>query len=67
VARVQKNKVFTATDQQAWELYDMENDPSETVNLAAKYPEKMKALSDDWEKEAIRTKAKPWPWETGKK
>jgi len=67
VARVQKNKVFTAADQQAWELYDMENDPSETVNLAAKYPEKVKALSDDWEKEAIRTKAKPWPWETGKK
>lgn len=62
VSKTQKAKVFTATDETAWELYDMENDPAETINLTKKYPEKVKTLSALWEKEAIRTNAKPWPW-----
>jgi arylsulfatase A-like enzyme len=62
VSKTQKAKVFTATDETAWELYDMENDPAETNNLTKKYPEKVKTLSALWEKEAIRTNAKPWPW-----
>ena len=66
VSRVQKNKVFTAADENAWELYDMVNDPTETKNLGAKYPEKLKEMSSLWEKEAIRTKAKPWPWQATK-
>lgn len=66
VARVQKNKVFTAADESAWELYDMEDDPTETKNLALKYPDKVEAMRKRWETEALRTKAKPWPWE-GKK
>jgi hypothetical protein len=40
----------------------MNSDPSETINLAKKFPEKVKELSILWEKEALRTKAKPWPW-----
>ncbi len=66
VSKTQKAKVFTATDEAAWELYDMENDPAETNNLTKKYPEKVKTLSASWEKEAIRTNAKPWPWEVVK-
>jgi hypothetical protein len=44
----------------------MEDDPTETKNLASKYPEKVEAMMARWELEAIRTKAKPWPWQ-GKK
>jgi arylsulfatase A-like enzyme len=62
VSRAKKNKVFTAADENAWELYDMDKDPTETNNLAVKYPEKVKELSVLWENEALRTKAKPWPW-----
>ena len=63
VSRVQKNKVFTRTDETAWELYDLEKDPTETNNLALRFPEKVKSLSAIWEQEAVRVKAKPWPWE----
>jgi len=66
VSRTQKNKKFTVSDENAWELYDMDNDPTETKNLASAYPEKVKELSVLWEKEALRTKAKPWPWTSAK-
>ncbi len=66
VSKTQKAKVFTSNDENAWELYDIENDPSETKNLATKFPEKVKTLSALWEKEAARTNAKPWPWEAKK-
>jgi len=62
VARTAKNKVFTEADQDQWELYDLKQDPSETMNLATQYPEKVKEMTSKWEAEAIRTKAKPWPW-----
>lgn len=63
VSKTQKTKKFTMSDENLWELYDMENDPSETNNLVSKYPEKVKQLAALWEKEALRTKAKPWPWQ----
>jgi len=62
VSRTQQVKKFSDEDENAWELYDMENDRSETFNLGEEYPEKVKELSYLWEKEALRTKAKPWPW-----
>ena len=31
-----------------WELYDLDKDASETNNLAEKYPQKVKELSDKW-------------------
>jgi len=58
-----KSKKFTEADEKAWELYDLKNDPSETKNLAKKYPDRVKAMAELWEKEAIRTAAKPWPWD----
>ncbi len=66
VSKTEKNKNFSAADEIAWELYDMEKDPSETNNLGAKYPEKVKSMSAMWEKEAARTNAKPWPWKANK-
>ena len=66
VSKVKKNKVFTEGDDKTWELYDMDNDPSETKDLAAENPQKVKELADIWEKEAVRTKAKPWPWQSTK-
>jgi arylsulfatase len=31
-----------------WELYDQVNDPTETVNLAGRYPEKVRELAERW-------------------
>lgn len=62
VSRTQKDKKFTSADEKSWELYDMNADPSETIDLAKKMPEKVNELALLWEKEALRTKAKPWPW-----
>lgn len=35
-----------------WELYDLDNDKTELVNLASKYPEKVKELAQKWVKRA---------------
>jgi arylsulfatase len=37
-------------DKKPWELYDMETDPIELVNLAGKYPQRVAQLSARWEK-----------------
>ncbi|MFC4992220.1 arylsulfatase [Rubritalea tangerina] len=44
-----------------WELYDLSDDRSESENLAARYPEKVKALRQQWESWARRVKAVPFP------
>ena len=62
VSKTIKNKSFVAADENAWELYDMINDPSETKNIATANPAKVKELSSIWEKQAKRTYALPWPW-----
>ena len=49
-------------DEKKWELYDLSTDPSETINLASKHPEKTIQMAELWEKEAKRIMAKPWPW-----
>lgn len=43
-----------------WELYDMENDRSETTNLADKYPELTRELAREWEAWAKRVGAEPY-------
>jgi arylsulfatase len=45
----------------AWELYNMKNDRTETVDLAAKYPDKVALLAAEWERFAVRCHVKPWP------
>ncbi len=62
VSKTRKQKTFGEADENAWELYDLEKDPTEMKNLAKSNPEKTKELAQLWETEAIRTNAKPWPW-----
>ncbi len=63
VSRLNTPMQFTPEDENSWELYDLEKDPSETEDLAAKHPERVKKMAAKWEEEAVRLKAKPWPWE----
>ncbi len=46
----------------SWELYDMEKDRSETNNLAAAQPGRVKSMAARWEAWAKRTKVLPWIW-----
>ena len=64
VSKTKIQKKFTPADENAWELYNIEEDPSELNNLALKYSDKVKIMAVIWEKEAQRTLAKPWPWES---
>jgi len=44
---------------QAWELYNLENDPTELNNLASQMPEKTNALAEMWEKWNQAGKSRP--------
>lgn len=44
---------------EAWELYNLKNDPTETVNLASKYPDKVKELEGLWNKWAMEKDVLP--------
>jgi arylsulfatase len=44
-----------------WELYDIEADRTELHDLAAQFPDKVKALAAKWEAWAERTEVKPYP------
>ena len=41
-------------DESALELYNLADDPGETVNLADSHPEKYRELIDDWRRERKR-------------
>ncbi|TKG94059.1 arylsulfatase [Puteibacter caeruleilacunae] len=43
-----------------WELYDMEKDRTELINLAEQYPEKVKELNEKWQNWAQRVGVIPW-------
>jgi len=45
-----------------WELYDMEADRSELHDLAAKHPDRVKAMAERWETFARQAHMLPWPW-----
>ncbi len=45
-----------------WELYDLKADRTETQNLAATHPDRVKELAAKWETHAKRTGAIPWIW-----
>lgn len=38
-----------------WELYNLKNDRSETTNLAARFPDRVKSMAAEWERYAERT------------
>ena len=62
VSRVNTPMEFTTEDESGWELYNLKKDPSELSNIAKKRPRKTRRMAERWEKEALRTQAKPWPW-----
>jgi len=62
VSRVKTPMEFTSDDENSWELFNLDKDPSETANLAGRRPHKVKKMALKWEKEAVRIQAKPWPW-----
>jgi arylsulfatase len=43
---------FTPFTDAEWELYDLANDPTETTNVAAEHPERVRELADAWEQAA---------------
>jgi arylsulfatase A-like enzyme len=50
---------LVAKEDQPWELYDMEADRTEMNNLAAKYPDRVKELSAQWDAWAARANVLP--------
>lgn len=50
-----------------WELYNVKDDPSELNSLVAEYPDKVKVLSDQWEKWAERVGVFPKKTKSRKK
>ncbi|MGE4487930.1 MAG: arylsulfatase [Kiritimatiellales bacterium] len=45
-----------------WELYDMENDPSEMIDLSAMYPGKVKEMAAMWDDWTQTVPVYPTPW-----
>ena len=46
----------------AWELYDMEADRTESRDLAARYPARIKGMIARWETWATQNDVLPWLW-----
>ena len=46
-----------------WELYNVAADRTESTDLNAKHPDKVKDLGGKWETWATRAKVIPWPWD----
>jgi arylsulfatase len=45
-----------------WELYDVSADRTESNDLAARHPERVRDMSRKWEAWAARAHVLPWPW-----
>jgi arylsulfatase len=63
VARAWTDSKFGRDDLNKWELYDLEDDRTETKNLINKYPDRVKEMAALWESEAKRLGVLPWPWD----
>lgn len=60
--RVGKWKLVAKGSRGEWELYDMEADRTETVNLSEKNPERVRQMAAMWFQWAERSNVLPWPW-----
>ncbi len=61
--RVGKWKLVAKGPAGKWELYDLDADRTETNDLAAKHPERVKEMTAKWEAWARRAQVIPWIWE----
>jgi arylsulfatase A-like enzyme len=43
-----------------WELYDIEADRSERINLAGKHPDRVRSMAQAWDRWAARANVRPW-------
>lgn len=57
-----KWKLVAKGPEGAWELYDIEADRTEMHDLASQMPDRVKAMTAQWEAFARRTHAIPWPY-----
>jgi arylsulfatase len=64
VARTERFLRYTENDESLWELYDLENDRTETINLADTHPQRVEEMTTLWKQWAVRLKVLPWPWNT---
>jgi arylsulfatase len=55
-----EDKIWNRSSPGPWELYDMENDRTETNNIAKKYPKEVVKMAHMWESWAKRVGVKPW-------
>ncbi len=53
------HRPFTPFTDAEWELYDLASDPTETTNVAAEHPEKVRELADAWEAAAQANQVYP--------
>ncbi len=60
-ARQDDWKLVSANADTAWELYNLKTDRTETRNLAAEYPQKVKQLDSLWRRWAIKNNVYPKP------
>lgn len=58
---------LVAAHHKAWELYDLQADRTELVNLAQQQPEKVRELTDKWQAWADENGVQPWPVNRAKK
>ncbi|MFN5804461.1 MAG: arylsulfatase, partial [Opitutia bacterium] len=49
-----------------WELYDIQSDRTETADLAAAQPERVREMAALWDAWAARVGVRPWPLAQGK-
>jgi len=60
--RVGKWKLVAKGKKGPWELYDLDADRTETDNLAAVHPDRVKQMAAMWQHWAERANVLPWPW-----
>jgi arylsulfatase len=56
---VAMHKFGTSFDADQWQLFNVKADPSESTDLSAKYPQKLKEMQDLWQKEAEKANDLP--------
>ncbi len=61
------NWKLVADHEGKWELYDLTKDRSESHDLAAQFPDRVKQLSENWNKQAADYKAIAWSSDSKKK
>lgn len=60
-ARKENWKLVSLANDTTWHLYNLASDQTETVDLSAKYPEKVQELNDLWKRWAMKSNVFPKP------